>query len=275
MRSCPLCKSEANVTPLWGTEVLRCGSCRLGFVSNPPDAATQEENYSADYYVGDRGYADYEKEKVALQSNFKRRVDDLRRHSVGGQLLEIGCAYGFFLELAKQYWTVTGIDVSQAAVSYARDHLHLQAFRSGVEDFPLTSSAYDVVAMWDAIEHFRDPFLAVEKIAHALKPGGLLALTTGNLDAWLARLQRTRWRLFHPLHLYYFTPASIRQLLAKYDLEVLHLSHEGNDRSLRQMAQALGEGFARRVERMPFANVCFRINLFDIMFVLARKRGGA
>ena len=271
MRSCPLCSSQANIDQLWGTDVLRCRSCHLGFVDQPPDSRAQEEAYSADYYVGSRGYADYEQEKIALQSNFKRRIQDLQRYSTGGDLFEIGCAYGFFLELAGQHWSVSGIDVSAAAADYARNRLHLKVSQSGVEDYPMSPASYDVIAMWDAVEHLRDPFMAVEKMAKALRPGGILTLTTGDLDAPLPRIQRTRWRLFHPLHLYYFSLASMTQLLRKCGLKVLHTSHEGNDRSIRQMAQVFGDRVARKVERLPFANRCIRVNLYDIMFVIAQK----
>lgn len=271
MRSCPLCSSEANIDRLWGTEVLHCRSCRLGFVDQPPDSTAQKEAYSADYYVGSRGYADYEQEKAALQSNFKRRIQDLRRHSSGGNLFEIGCAYGFFLELAAHHWSVSGIDVSAAAADYAHARLGLNVSQSGVEDYAMAPSSYDVVAMWDAVEHLRDPFMAVEKIASSLRPGGILALTTGDLDAFLPRIQRTKWRLFHPLHLYYFSLASMTRLLNKCGLKVLHSSHEGNDRSIRQMAQVFGDRVARKVERLPFANRCIRVNLYDIMFVIAQK----
>jgi SAM-dependent methyltransferase len=251
-----------------------CRACHLGFVEQLPNAAAQEEAYSADYYVGSRGYADYEQERLALQANFKRRIEDLRRYSSGGDLFEIGCAYGFFLELAARHWSTSGIDVSAAAADYARNRLHLDVVQSGVEDYPMKPESKDVIVLWDAIEHLRDPFLAVEKIAKALRPGGILALTTGNVDALVPRIQRTRWRLFHPLHLYYFSLQSMKKLLGQAGLEPIHSSHEGNDRSVRQMAQALGTRFGRIVERLPFANRTIRVNLFDIMFVVARKPGG-
>jgi hypothetical protein len=98
-----------------------------------------------------------------------------------------------------------------------------------------------------------------------------LALTTGDLDAVLPRIQRTRWRLFHPLHLYYFSLSSMTRLLNQHGLQVAHSSHEGNDRSVRQMAQVFGDRVAQKVERLPFANLCVRVNLLDIMFVIARK----
>lgn len=271
MRRCPLCNSDTDVGRLWGTDVLCCNGCHLGYVDQPPSSGAQKEAYSAEYFVGSRGYADYQEEKPALQRNFTRRIRDLRQYSSGGDLFEIGCAYGFFLELAGQHWSASGIDVSAAAASYARERLHLNVSQAGVEDHPMAPQSHDVIVMWDAIEHLRDPFFAVEKIAGALRPGGILALTTGDLDAVLPRIQRTRWRLFHPLHLYYFSLSSMTRLLNQHGLQVAHSSHEGNDRSVRQMAQVFGDRVAQKVERLPFANLCVRVNLLDIMFVIARK----
>ena len=105
----------------------------------------------------------------------------------GKRSFEIGCAHGFFLEMARNtFLSVEGIDISDDAIAYARHHLGLEA-RSA--DFLTHQFAVqpDLICLWDTVEHLSRPDLYLQKMADSLSPGGLLALTTGDLDScWLA-----------------------------------------------------------------------------------------
>src|ERR1700693_689169 len=104
------------------TGLLRCRVC--GFVTADLAISGREIEaiYGRDYFHG-REYADYEFEGPSLKLNFRRRLQTLKRfvpdHS-GKRLFEIGCAYGFFLELARsEFMCVGGVDISDDAVRYA------------------------------------------------------------------------------------------------------------------------------------------------------------
>ncbi len=236
--------------------------------------------YAEDFFKGDASYADYVGEKASLQHNFQARIRALKALQPSGKLYEAGCAHGFFLELARKYWDVRGSDISAEAIAYARDVLKLDVVVGDFETNPPEPAAYDVVVMWDTIEHLYDPFLALAKSAAALKPGGILGLTTGDIDRLLPQVQRRSWRLIHPTHLYYFSAQSITRALHAAGLEVISIEYVGNARTLRQMAQILTFGqtrkswrhdLLRQIERLPFMGLYIPVNLFDIMFVIARK----
>ena len=109
--------------------------------------------------------------------------------------MEIGSAYGFFLNLAKnRFKTVFGIDISQSGVDYAREQLKLNACNEDFLKHDFLDERFDVVCLWDTIEHLRDPHLYLEKASRLMTKGGLIAITTGDIQSVNARWRKEKWR---------------------------------------------------------------------------------
>jgi SAM-dependent methyltransferase len=234
--------------------------------------------YQRNYFFGDE-YLNYLDDKPALQKNFSARIQTLLKYSSGGNLFEIGCAYGFFLELAQQHWKVEGCDISAPAC----DEAQRQGCKVTCGDFlglPLKEEQYDVVAMWDTIEHLARPDLYVQKASQLLKRGGVLCATTGDIGSSMARMRKHRWRLIHPpTHLYYFDRKSMERLMHKNGLEIIHFEHCGYSRSVQQILYSLlvlnrETGLRKKVYEIlkPLFGFSMYVNLYDIMFVIARKK---
>ena len=279
--SCPICGNRSKLKYLWKTSIVRCSNCSFAFADELPTLGELESIYSSEYFHGEVSYANYLADKIGLQRHFQQRISTLGKYSSGGKLFEAGCAFGFFLDLARQYWEVSGIDISDAATDYAKNVLNLCVERGDLESHPPEPNTYDVVTLWDTIEHLYDPVTAVRTSVKALRPNGILALTTGDIDALLPRLQRQSWRLVIPVHLYYFSRKSISYLLNDYGLEIVHFSYASYYRSLRQMLLALTwkkndvrwrVSLRDAIGRLPGMGVQIPLNLYDIMFVVARKR---
>ena len=161
---------------------------------------------------------------------------------------------------------------------YAAETLHVPAVQGNYLDMDL-GRRYDLMVMWDTIEHLKRPDLFIGKIAKDLKPGGLLALTTGDIDSLNARWRGPKWRLIHPpTHLHYFSVNTITTLLDRYGFDVVHVSHPGNARTLRWIFYAvtvLRMKKPKLYELLPawrLFDLGIVVNLFDIMFVVARRR---
>jgi SAM-dependent methyltransferase len=258
-----------------------CPACKFVYADEIPDLQALEQTYSENYFSGNVAYRNYESDKIGLQRNFRQRINVLRRFKPQGDLFEIGCAFGFFLECAQPYWEVCGSDISPAAIQHAREVLNLKVQQGDFEHFVISPNSFDVIAMWDVIEHLADPVLAIAKCREALRSGGIIALTTGDIGALVPRLQKQGWRMVIPEHLYYFSKPSITALLERYGFELIHFSHPGNSRSLSQLAHVLTWQRAetgwrgtllRMLERSPIAHWSIYLNLYDIMFVVARKK---
>jgi hypothetical protein len=133
--------------------------------------------------------------------------------------------------------------------------------------------------MWDTIEHLKRPDLFVEKASADLAPGGLLAITTGDIGSWNARLRGAKWRMIHPpTHLHYFSVDTISRLLRRHGFEIAHVSHPGNARNLRSILYYLlswGKAESpvhKALMRWRAFDLRITVNFFDIMFVVARRR---
>jgi len=186
--------------------------------------------YDSGYFTGkyEHSYKDYIGSKEILSREFANTLKFMR--SVGpeqGNLLEVGCAYGLFLQQAKAHFDVHGVELVQEAVSYCHEH-GLANVKHGV----LTKAdlekwgVMDVAVMLDVIEHLDNVAETVSMIAEHLRPGGSFIVTTGDWNSIVARLSGPRWRLMAPpLHLWYFTPRSLEKLGQRFGLEVISRSH--------------------------------------------------
>jgi SAM-dependent methyltransferase len=246
-----------------------------------PDVELQRL-YGRRYFHGQE-YTDYTADRAELEKNFARRMNvlnrflDPARHT---RLFELGCAYGFFLNAVRdRFATVEGIDVSEDAVRFAREQLGLSVVHGDLLSVRGGDRQYDLVCLWDTIEHLKRPDLYVEALSRRVPPGGLLALTTGDIGSVNARLKRARWRMIHPpTHVHYFTRGSIRRLLGRFGFDLVHLEYCGFSRSVGAILDGLFrirwgmDGVARMLRRTPIARQSVYLNLHDIMYVIAVKR---
>lgn len=279
-RACLVCDGALLPAPR-RRGLMACARC--GFVTAGLELSEAElrQVYGRDYFHG-LEYADYVAEADSLRLNFGRRLSTLDRF-VGDardkRLFEIGCAYGFFLEVARgRYRRAGGIDISAEAVAYARARLGLEVSEGDYLEHEGAAGA-DVFCLWDTIEHLHAPHEYVAKIARDIAPGGLLAITTGDIGSLNARLRGRRWRMIHPpTHLHYFATDSLRRLLDRHGFDVIHVEHPGQARTVRSIlyiSLALKAGrpaLWRMAERLPGLGTSLTLNLFDIMYVIARRR---
>jgi 2-polyprenyl-3-methyl-5-hydroxy-6-metoxy-1,4-benzoquinol methylase len=259
--------------------LLRCPRC--GFVTARLDEPVDARRlYEGDYFSGEE-YLDYQADEAILKRNFRRRLEEILTRRSQGRLLEIGAAYGFFLELAREHFQVVGFEVNPAAVHHAREILRLDL---RADDFLQADEAsvggkVDVTVMWDVIEHLEHPDRVLAHVAEFSHPGALLYLTTGDIGSRLARWRGRKWRLIHPpSHLHYFDRSTIARLLANHGFEVLDIRSVGVARSFRQILYsvlALGlrlPAAYRAVEHAIPASWGVTVNSFDIMRVIARRK---
>lgn len=279
MQKCGIC-NDTRIKPLYD-DLLKCKKCGHVFFSVSLSDEELFKLYEKDYFFGSE-YSNYLAEKKALQRSFKLRLKILEKFlepSRHRRLLDIGCAYGFFLDIAKERFdTAEGIDISEEATRYARKELRLNAVNADFLKYNFDSQKFDVICMWDTVEHMQSPNLYMEKIAALTEKGSLVAITTGNIESLNARIRKRRWRLIHPpTHIHYFSKRTLTKLLGNYGFDVIYNRHCGFYRSLELMSYktlALNKKWLwlyKILRKSGLSNMNLYLDLYDIMYIIARK----
>lgn len=290
-RACICCGERA--WKLIYPDIVRCSACSHQRMAGEPTAADLEAIYARGYFTGEK-YHDYVADKKIIQANLAARLASVLRFirpaSPGDyDLFEIGCAYGFFLELARtRFGSVKGIDISQDASAHARDELGLDVLTGDLGEARLRPESFDVVCMWDTIEHLGHPEQFVEQAYWLLRPGGLFFATTGDAGSLVARLQKRKWRLYDPpQHVHYFTSRSLALLTEQKGFHVLRVRSCAFIHSVEQIVHGLGmhtnrvDGVLGRLcrwlyPRLPafLGRISFPIDLRDIVMIVGEKPAG-
>jgi SAM-dependent methyltransferase len=256
-----------------GCDIFQCRECGLGRAETA--AFDPVAYYTEDYFSGRRadGYPDYLGAEPVLRREFARSVDFIRRYRNRGKLLELGCAYGFFLMEAARYFDVAGIELAAEAAEHGRraglNVLQGMAAAASLERI----GQVDVIVLFDVIEHLPQPRDAVALCSQHLNPGGIIVITTGDFGSTAARLARTRWRLMTPpQHLWFFTQESMRRLSTGLGLAVEHVDHPWKTVPVSLIIFQLRRMLGLQGEAITTASrVGVPVNLFDAMRVVLRK----
>ena len=259
----------------------RCGDCELFFVHPQPSQEELGSVYSASYFSRGNKYApgaDPGQDPNWLNDQCK--IELVKRWCSRGRLLDVGCALGGFLAVAQtQGFEVEGVEIVEYAAEQARTRLHTKVSHSDIYSAKLAPESYDVITMWDVIEHLTDPNLAFEKISRALRPKGYIAFSTGDISSTWARITGKRWPLLTPpQHLYFFSQRSMSRLLERHSFSMKASFHEKKWVTLAFMLFKAEESFGSIIKPISKAakwsglqNAKININLGDIMTVVAQK----
>lgn len=265
--------------------VVECARCGLVYVNPRLPTERLHEMYQDEYWNSDRakefGYAQYLSDAENYLRTYRRRskvVDDYK--PAPGRVLDVGCAAGFFLRVCKDKgWETAGIEIAKPMIDYAEQTLGLSDMHRGdLLSVDLAPGSFDVISMWDVIEHLEEPGKHLARVSELLKDDGILVLETQNVGSRFAKLLGRRWQHYkHEEHLYHFDPATLRHLLEQSGFEVLENTPRGGG---KYVSMAF---FVERVGKVhPVLSVLSKplvllrgfapyVNLLDEMVVVARK----
>lgn len=178
-----------------------------------------------------------------LVQTYERWLDAIERVRAPGRLLDVGCGTGLFLAVARRRgWTPYGVDECAVATAHARGHFGLEVWDGAFTDLAAREGLrFDVISMWDVIEHARDPVGLLAAARSALAPQGVIAISTPNQQSILDRVAGLLYRgslgrITRPLekfyieqHFLYFSPDTLRGALDRAALELVSLGRELTD----------------------------------------------
>jgi 2-polyprenyl-3-methyl-5-hydroxy-6-metoxy-1,4-benzoquinol methylase len=233
--ACGLCGSDARNLEFRDEpfEVVTCCECGLTYVTprlaeGELLATVYDEGYWASDAAKTRGYTDYRADAPLYLRTYRKRLPIVNRHfRFAGRVLDVGCAAGYFLRVMKdEAWEVVGLEPSSAIREAARELVGTECILEGTLDSaPLEPASFDLITLWDVIEHIPDPVAALRRVRELLAPGGKLLLETQNVASRAARVLGKRWQHYkHTEHLYHFRPETLAELLRRAGFRVLENS---------------------------------------------------
>jgi 2-polyprenyl-3-methyl-5-hydroxy-6-metoxy-1,4-benzoquinol methylase len=206
----------------FGYPIVKCRRCGLVYCNPRLSAEATEQRYNADYFRNEYLPTVRPPEGVDegqfLDDRFRPVIRLLERSGAAkGRVLEIGTGAGFFLKAAARAgWDAHGLELSAEAAAYARETLGLDVRQAPAEDMPFEPGSFDAAAMFEVIEHLRDPMAVLRAARRAVRPGGALVLSTPNLNSVSRWILGRQWAVLSPAeHLYYFTEGTLTAILVK------------------------------------------------------------
>ena len=265
--------------------VVTCEQCGLTYVTpRLGDTSLIDEVYNEQYWrsdaAKDRGYTDYAADERLYLKTYRRRMSVVRRHfPTPGRVLDVGCAAGFFLRVAKDAgWQVTGLEPSDSIRALAVRALGEENVHGGLlGEVDLEPASFDLITFWDVIEHIPDTVAALRAARELLAPGGKLLVETQNIDSRAAKVLGTRWQHYkHAEHIYHFNPKTIDRLFGEGGFEILENRPwlGGKYVSMGFIAERAGRLHPALSALLSPLNLLRKaavyVNLFDEMIIVAK-----
>lgn len=285
---CNVCSTEkfsSRTNKVFGNKLLTCLNCGLVFAQPELTVEDLRALYGKDYFKNDDshlcGYSDYLKDESNIKKTFEKRIkkiNSLRPHK--GKILDIGCATGFFLEVARKHgWEPWGVEISEYAAGIAQKEFGERIYTaSNLAEADLPLNYFDVITGWDYIEHIQDPGMEISRIFNLLKSDGLLVLSTPDIESLPSKITKDKWMGYKDTeHLYFFSQNTLRNLLQKNNLTVIKKEYVGKHVSLNLFVSRLSlyskifAQFTKKIIPNKFLNIGVYINPFDIMCIYAVK----
>jgi 2-polyprenyl-3-methyl-5-hydroxy-6-metoxy-1,4-benzoquinol methylase len=213
---CPICNSE--VFTQWGQvdayKIMTCDSCGLGITSPFPTTSELSATNTDVYKLEERVHA-YMTRKSYFEKRYREFLVNIKTFVPQGRLLDVGCNLGLFLKVAQsEGFEVTGVELNRECAEYGRTQFSITIHSSYLEELHFPDDSFDVITLFDVLEHVPDIHGLLCEVRRILRNNGLLVLQTPNLGSLMADLTKSGWNwLTPPDHLYHFTPQTILRLL--------------------------------------------------------------
>ena len=237
---CPLCGESKPSEPvlegrdfIWRKEgrfpLVSCGGCGLTYQCPRPAPETMRYYYE-DCYSGE---AQEEMRRFQVESPVSRlislyrvvTIEKVRKLAPGQAVLDVGASYGGFIEYARTRRDIEAhaIDLDPGSIEKFVNKTEVEVTCGDLLEVGYPDERFDVVTLFETLEHVYEPVRTLAEIRRILKPGGLVSVEVPNWDGLMRPLFGASWfPLLLPTHLQHFSRRHLRQCAEKAGLEVVH-----------------------------------------------------
>jgi len=280
MNSCPICNNKTKLKFVKSKiDLKQCTSCKFVFVDPLPSIETQEKYYEESHTKGlYRIHSD--DDKILREKLNHYRFNEISKYSHDGKVLDVGCAAGFFLDQAKKSGlSCFGVELSNEAAQKAKKN-HNNIFVGKLEDAKYENLFFDIVTMYDIIEHVTDINSTIREIHRITKPNGLIVISTPDISSWHAKVMGKNWGMITPFeHLYYFSKENMKSFLIKHGFEILEIRKNFKIFTLDYLFKMAEYYFPHLFKILPYLSLLIpksilskeRLFYFGELLVVAKK----
>jgi 2-polyprenyl-3-methyl-5-hydroxy-6-metoxy-1,4-benzoquinol methylase len=217
---CCVCGNKDNFIKKYYKDsfiVVECKTCSFNFIPQ--------------YFSKKMTYEDYKDENVLTEVRKGNDWLKMQRHLLrfklirkfikDGKLFDLGVGWGHFLYTGKTLgYDVYGIEVAKTPYKYAKEDLGLSVELVDFFEFRVKNDTYDIITIWDVLEHIADADQVVKKCSKMIKEGGYIFIQVPQLDSLIAKRYKEKWRMMSLDHVNYFSRQTISTLLSKEGFRV-------------------------------------------------------
>ena len=254
-------------------QIVQCHECGYIYANptwEPDDLLEAYETVEDEVYVAER---------AGRELTFRKHLEVLEVLSgapANRRFLDVGAYIGVFVEVAREAgWDAMGVEPSEWAVAEAQRR-NVPVIEGTLDAEALQGEPFDMITIWDVIEHFSDPAAELSKTFDRLKPGGIVAVHTMDIDSLTARLMGKRWPWLMSMHVHFFSKRTLTQMLERCGFEVIQTRTEGRYLRLGYLAtrvnglnRQLGRLAQWGVDKFKLSEVAVPVNFGDLMTVVA------
>lgn len=206
-----------------GIEWARCGGCGLEWRDPLPDEAELSALYAGGYLErwGARDADAFARVRAMKQASHRELFCEIRRHREAGRLLDVGCAAGFLLEVAREEgYDPYGLEVDPEGARLARERFGARVHCGPLDAAAFPGERFDVVTLVDVLEHVRDPGALLDAVRARLAERGVFVAVLPNAASLVRRVLGARWPHYVAEHLFQWSPGNLERFLAARGLEL-------------------------------------------------------
>ena len=230
------------------------------------------------------GYKDYLSDRENIQRRLRQVLAEVERHRTPGRALDIGCGMGLFVEVAAQNgWDAWGVELNASAVAWAQENISPNVRAGTLADLHAADGSFDLVTMFDVIEHLADPREELLEVNRVMPVGGTLVMVTPDAGALMSRAMGSRWLEMKraPEHLHFFDVEGLARVLAASGFRSTGWHSIGKISTVRNMMADLRfysarvvDGLERLFERIRIADRVIDLDPRTKFCLYATKVGG-
>lgn len=227
-------RNEEHMTDM--LNIVRCKNCGLLYVNPRFDSKELSLVYTDNKVLGGNWenfpYLFKKDEPDELQilnrltreeiqiSDYDWRFEIIDKYATGpnkiNSILDIGCGNGNFVYTAlEKGFDAYGVDLSDDRICCGKENLNLKdkIYCGRAEDI-FADRQFDIITLWDAIEHLQDPKSVLTNIKKLCHKNTRIFIYTMSLDSLTYKIFLKKWNYINPVqHLYYFSDKTMAELL--------------------------------------------------------------